>query len=562
MLVGRELSSCRRVTPSGMLLRILGISSLAGLAACATSQKCESALAPTVARHADVSPASRPDLAKEQVAPASYVAIFEDLTAQIEAHHMFSPVPKALWSTEKARLRREFDAVATREQAMQALVHLQNALRDPHCQFVLPREASEDGVAIGMTLFAEDVGGTSTVRVDEILDARLGKDVQEGDEVISVDGVPVQSWFEVHPNESRMHEESVRRWQRANAIVKASVGVKTGDARTLRLRRGTKEWNQSFTFEPSKRWESSSPNIDSTPLMKDIGCRSEKYPLYEDFSLSAVGVNVCIYTPIAGRSNVRRDTRLVRFPSFDYSSNGGGQAELRMVKADHELLRRELAHAGAVVLDVHENHGGQNPYTFLHWFSKRPWDHYQTHVLVSKSFSENDVRRFLYANPKLVATYAEAAREGREEVVWPFNCWKDGSAVTSGTCERDEPRASELVTTAPIVVVSGPECGSSCDAFVSSWSTFSMGGLVGRQPTHALTMHRHAIPVTGPDGRPLGTFFLAVSWAEYPRTPGSLEGARVRLDSETPVTFDTRRTWVDRAVKAAVDRAQASAAKR
>lgn len=290
--------------------------------------------------------------------------------------------------------------------------------------------------------------------------------------------------------------------------------------------------------------------------MKSIGCRADAHALYTDFELAAVGTNLCVYRPRAGKG--RQDTRLVRFVSFLYDHQGEDEDALRAARADHVLLTRELARAGAVVLDVHENHGGNNPFVFLSWFAGRPWDHQQVHVKVSPDFSEDDVRQFSYGDPTLMARYARAVAEKQAEVSWPFLCNEGGKVKTDGTCEARGPRPEEQVTKAPVAIVTGPECTSSCDAIVADWAAFHMGPVVGQQPAHGFTTIRHTYPLVGPDGRDLGRFRIALSWEGYPRTGTPLEGAPVHLDWEAPYTFETRESWVDLSVKEARRRAEAA----
>jgi hypothetical protein len=72
---------------------------------------------------------------------------------------------------------------------------------------------------------------------------------------------------------------------------------------------------------------------------------------------------------------------------------------------------------------------------------------------------------------------------------------------------------------------------------------FRLGAIMGRQPAHAFTMHRHALPVAGPGGEDLGRFTVAVSHSEY-REGSSIEGEPLRLDWEASDDFDHRATWV------------------
>lgn len=472
----------------------------------------------------------------------SYLPLFDDLTQKIEAHHMFAERPKARWPANKAQLRTEFERVKTREEALVALAHLQNALQDRHCQLSPPTDKRLAWIGLGISLFASG----KVVRVDEVLD-RKAHDLAEGDEIVAVDGKPTEQWLADHPFESNSLNDDVAAEETAGAIVNARPpwsAVKEGDRRTLRIRRDGQEHEVTLSFSRPDSWASTSGvSLDDAPSMTSIGCRNDENVLYTDFTLAAVGTNVCVY-----RS---KTARLVRFISFDYGSSPDA---MRATRADHDLLKRELAGAARVVLDLHENHGGNNPFVFLSWFANKPWDHQTDHVHVSKDFSDDDRRSFLWADAALVARYESALTDGQAEVSWPFLCRVDGKTVANGVCESIGPRTSELVTTAPIAIVTGPQCSSSCDSLVASWSAMAMGPILGQQPAHAFTTIRHAYPLTGPDGRDLGRFRIALSWESATRTGRPLEGAPVHLDWEAPRTFATRRTWVGLAVSEAAKR--------
>jgi hypothetical protein len=491
--------------------------------------------------------------------PASYAALFDELAAKIETFHVFAEGRRAHWDKVKPALRAEMERAKTRADALVALRHVQNALGDRHCYVSPPTDLRPSPIAIGLALFAEQTPEGPRIRVSEVLDDDLarpdGPAIREGDEIVAVDGQPVGAFLEAHPFESNSLNERVALAETARAIVAARAPwtrIQRGDTRTLRLRRDGVERDVVLTFGHPSRWEDRTEiNLDHAPPNASIGCRADKRPLYSGFELAAVGANVCVYRPTEGRA----DTRLVRFVSFRYDLNEASDG-LRATRADHDLLARELKGARAVVLDLHENHGGNNPFVFPSWFASRPWDHQQVHVRVSPAFSEDDVRQFLFGDGASIARYREAAAAGKGEESWPFLCSKDNKLLTSGTCEGRGPYPAERVTTAPVAVITGPECTSSCDSFVADWSAFDMGPLVGQQPAHGFTSIRHSYALVAPDGSDLGRLRVALSWEAHPRIGKPLEGAPVELDWEAPSTFETRHTWVDLAVREARKRVE------
>ncbi|MFO0553892.1 MAG: hypothetical protein U0271_36250 [Polyangiaceae bacterium] len=531
---------------------------------------CASAAAPTssttaqAAASASASASAAPASSVPNV-PASYAALFADLVARIERHHVFADAAKSGWPARKAQLEKEFSRVHTREEALVALAHLENALGDRHCSLSPPTDLRQGRLGLGLALFAERVeGGAVRVRVSEVLDKDLATGstptVAEGDEVVAVDGVPVATWLEAHPFESNSLNPTVVLFEQANAIVRARLPwstIKKGDKRKLTLSRAGANHDVELAFVHPGKWEDAiDVDFDEAPAMSSIGCRNDQHTLYSDFELSAVGVNLCVYKPKKGDKAGKADTRLVRFLSFAYGINQASDDGLRAAKADHDLLTRELAKAKAVVLDVHENHGGNNPFVFLSWFAKSAWDHQQIHLRVSPEFSEDDVRSFVFGDSAMTTRYLELAKRGEGEVSFPFLCMADGKPVTEGTCEGRGPRASELVSSAPVAIVTGPECTSSCDSIVADWSAFDLGPLVGQQPAHGFTTIRHSYALVDPDGRDLGRFRIALSWEAYPRNNQPLEGRPVELDWEAPSTFETRNTWVDASVREARRRAE------
>ena len=75
------------------------------------------------------------------------------------------------------------------------------------------------------------------------------------------------------------------------------------------------------------------------------------------------------------------------------------------------------------MLDVHENHGGNNPFVFLSWFAGKPWDHQNVHVRVWSDFTEDETRQFLYGDT-LVERYKAAASEPASKRPGPFSASK------------------------------------------------------------------------------------------------------------------------------------------
>lgn len=194
-------------------------------------------------------------------AASSYADVFDALARDIEAHHAFATGQRARWDAARADLRREVAAATSREAALEALRHVQNALGDRHCYLSPPADLRATRLGLGLDLFADGDGDQARVRVAEVLDLALGggdDGIAIGDDVVAVDGAPLASWLSAHPWESSSQNESVRRQERANAIASLRLPWaqhKTGDVRVLRFRRGDRTWDRALTFVHPRKWE-------------------------------------------------------------------------------------------------------------------------------------------------------------------------------------------------------------------------------------------------------------------------------------------------------------------
>ncbi len=468
--------------------------------------------------------------------------LFDDLVAKVRRHHVFAEGQAAVFARSLERLRLEAIAAETDSEGMVAMAHLERALGDRHCNLSPPADVRAAGLGLGLSLHTErEPSGKVRVRVESIEDPALEAKVRVGDEVLDVDDVPAETWLADHPFESNALNPDARLSETAHAIVYQVIPwttVKEGQTRRLRLANAgdvTMTFRRPFRYER----EENVPDIDSSPAMASVSCKQDGKVPYSGYELASVGVNYCIYRPAAANRGAQ-GTRIVRFVSFMYPARETS-AQLRMVRVDHDGLARELVGARRVVLDLHENHGGNNPFVFLSWFAKQPWQHEMVTVRVSRDFTEEEVRNFLYGDGDLTKSYLARAQRGDEWLSYPFLCKGEGCDGMRG------PRPAERVTEAPVGVITGPECTSSCDAFSVIWSTFGMGPIVGKQPMHGFTSVRHEFPMRSPDGRSLGLFRVALSHEAFAGKP-PLEGAPIRLDWQARETFATRDTWLDASV--------------
>jgi hypothetical protein len=468
--------------------------------------------------------------------------------ARIERDHVFPPrferdVGHA-WKDDVPRLRDEFVRATDPTQALVALRHLQNSLRDAHCHLDPPSGAHARHLVLGVHLWSGGTAAAPDVRVDGVEDAAHQGDVRAGDEVVSVDGRPVAAWIADHPFESPWLAPSRHLEDTIQSITVARLpwsDVRDGDARVLGIRRDGQTRDVTFHFRSHFQQEQP-PDLDHPPPLDELDCSWRDRPAYGDYGLAAMGVNVCVYQPTR---RTRPRVPVVRYVSFYYPSDDPSQS-LRMVKVDHDVLARELRGADGVVLDVHENGGGNNPFVFLRWFSGGPWNHERVVTRVLPELDRPSVDELLWGDEKAVGDYAAAQTAGQPTIVSRFLC-------SAGACDGDTGSPAELVTHAPVALLVGPECVSSCDTFALEWSAFHLGRLVGQQPAHAYTVHRLELHVTGPESEDLGTLRVALSESELVEGK-SIEGEPLALDWEAPTTFETRESWVRSATAEAVKR--------
>jgi hypothetical protein len=481
----------------------------------------------------------------------SYAETFDTLARWVEEHHVFAEGRRAFWDAHKGELRRELADAHTREAALAALPHVQHALGDRHCNLRPPTDANPHYLALGVEVHASRDSGRPVVRVSGVKDPALGDRVAVGDLITAIDGVPTEAWVDQHPFETNALNPVVALQETAEAAVGVLVPwttLRENAVRTLRLARGGKTSEEKLVFRRPHRFEirEGQLDIDDGPEMAKITCTQADRAPYAGYELDVVGNNLCVYRAKATATQ----PPIVRFLSFNYDlDHGSDDAALRAIRVDHDLLVRALAKDARVILDIHENHGGMNPFLFVSWFARAPWGHELVRVHVSDAFSEDDVRTFLWGDDALVAKYAEAKAAKRSEMTYPFLC-------KAASCDRVGPRPSELVMTKPgamTALVTGSSCTSSCDAISAMWSSFALGPIVGKQPMHGFTSVRHAVAVLGPDQRDMGRFSIALSSEGFAGKP-PLEGRPIRLDWEAPEAFETRDSWLDDAVREATRR--------
>jgi Peptidase family S41 len=484
------------------------------------------------------------------VASHSYLLLYRALVARIEALHVFggtegqpitasAPGP-AFWREAKPILEAEFARARTKGDVIEALRHLQHSLRDGHCDYEAPELPKGDParglgtLMLGLDFFAESNDGSAAkAYVAKVL--RPGETrVRPGDELVAIDGATLATWAEAHPFETNAFDPNTRferTIQAAATISDAPGNMRIGDTRVMRFRRETSEFDVALTWDRPPVFGISYTNVDNNDIeaerpLAGLGCIAPNAVNYPTYQFVGGGVNYCMYL---SRDPKFREYPLIRFLSFGYAGQQESAKVMRAVKSDMESLqlRLKVPHAG-VVLDLRENHGGNNPHMFTRWFADKPVGNEMVNIRVAPDpVPRNDLTRAFFGEEQKVAKYEAAQKAGTPWLHEPF---LNAPMVLP-------PMPSDRVSNKPVALVVGPGCKSSCDDMAVSFALNDLGPIVGRQTAHILTVARLPLPVRDADNTDLGTLEIALSYSTRGTDPATLEGRSLTLTTEIPKRF-------------------------
>lgn len=496
-------------------------------------------------------PAAR--LAKAPSDVESRRALFEQLAGDVRRYHLFAPqTAKNLgrtWEDDVPALRAELEAATSAEALRVALHHFANSLHDVHCQF-RPDDRGER-LTVGFSLGVEERGGEFEIYVERVAKwapSELREAVHPGDVVVAVDGVPGRDLVRHHALESNMNAWpnialGVARFltNRHSGLTTARDGTTTSFV--VRPRDGGAPRTVVATWR-TKVNEDTPDDVDIDYATQDCVYLDPKD--YGPYTLAARGYRTCIYTSTAPRY---RDYPIVRQVSFRYDEIPHGPL------ADHALVSSTLARVKpkGVLLDVQENGGGINPNVFLDWWGDKPYTDTETHVVLDSSLpaltrgrqprvsSWNDALRGWYDRELAAKKEGQRVTRGR-----PFQC-------KAKTCEWDNHYVPKhRVTTAPVALLLGPGCASSCDAVAWHFDKQDFGPIVGRPSMGGFTTHRLKKDVVL-EGKRLGSLDLAVAYDTPAGSDESIEAVPVHLDVPVPRTFENHARYDAVLVDAAIE---------
>lgn len=511
-------------------------------------------------------PPPAPSPAQEARVAGRYLPFFDELVEQIKKQHVFAPSYDQIMGGTFAEavvpvLRARMAAARDRSEAIAVIAQLQNSIRDGHCRYEAPADVHGSELSLGLGLHAifekTAQGSQPIVRVAEHTPSRShgdGAAVPEalpvGSRLTGIDGVEVGAWLAAHRFATNILEPNIALQRTADSIVvdfSDRSELAAGARRTLAFVRPDGIPGQlTLSFGESEDEEEDGPSVDHPPPTSAISCDAAiPHPYGAGYALTATGVFLCVYTPVRGPK-----VPIVRYLSFYYSDGRRRSAAiLRQIKVDHQILKTALVGAQGVILDLHKNNGGNNPFLFFRWFAKKPWSHEVVRTRVVPELPEAQLRELFEADR--LKEYRAAQKSGKPFIESRFLCLPPtDQPKAEPRCDDVPPSDSEQVTPALVAVIVGPQCLSSCDSFALSWSRFREGPLVGRQPMHAYTVQRRKFALTGPKGESLGQFCVGMS-SSHLGSERPIEGEPIKLDVEIPDRFENRDTWVYEAVEQA-----------
>jgi Peptidase family S41 len=479
-------------------------------------------------------------------------ALFDSLVADVRKNHVFAEATQKnlgrRWEDDLPTLERDFIEARTEGALTIALTRFNNALHDAHCGF--EPEATGKSVVLPIGADVEWRDNRPFFYVSRVDDPEAKAQVSRGDEIRSVDGVVAADLVSHHMLVSRQNNLRgvtrdvvtflARRRSTETPATAGSVSTwvvrssKTGSDVTLYLRwtEGAHEGFDDFSISYDR------------PTCSGLAARD-----YGPYEVTARGQNFCVYE---SHVPAYRPYPIVRQFSFMYipSSNDVEHVEHR-VRADHDILVETLTRIGpkGVLLDLRDNGGGNNPNWFMDWYASGPYvDRFVLTRLSDDFTTEAKVR-----DAGIGHAHAYLEDLGRRSPDQTFTPPRPFFKKPNDPAWDNRYMPSHRVTTAPVALLVGPRCMSSCDSIAFLFAENHFGPLVGEPTAAAYTTLRIRRPVTI-HGKPFGVIHLAFTRELSGKTHEAVEGVPIHLDVPIDRTLANRgtydRTLVDAAIKA------------
>lgn len=489
---------------------------------------------------------------------ADRVALFDRLVEKARSHGAYAAgLASELgwgWEADLARVKARFVAADSSRALYQALEMLANSLHNPHAEYEPPERG--EALVLGITFACEFVDGQARFYVDDISDDTGAPGLRAGHLVESYDGVPASELMRELSLLSSMNHRQALCHDLARLLGRRSTSRSTidvGDKLDLELRprdggatyRLTTSWRRreapGGAVRDQEKVDYRSPECGTLPI--------RAYP--DGYEVTGVGYNFCLYT--SDRSPYRSHP-IVRQFSFQYRRNARSDADIKqMVRVDRELLVHHLGERpgiAAVILDLRDNGGGNNPNWFLDWWTPGP---YMDQFLLLPRRPDLVAANRL-ADVGLFGAQADAyvALGGGKEGTTPIRLpafTRDGNALWDNIYTP-----MHRVTKAPVVLLTGWQCASTCEAFVNIMDEYDFAPIVGEPTMGGSTMLLEGVPVAFPDALgDYGYLNLPFSQEISGRTGLPQEGRPCTVDARIERTFDNRdrhdQMLVDAAIK-------------
>lgn len=480
--------------------------------------------------------------------------LFADLVTLVRRFHVFSPETERnlgrKWEDELPALEEEFARANNHDALIVALIHFGNTLHNPHCAF----DPADKPTPLILDATA-DVEWKDGKPVFYVAVPPKDSAIVAGDIFEAVDGVPAAQFLErglLNTNRNNWFGVAAALARRLAHRNSRTVAEGAHTMWTLRPRDGSGTKNIELVWHrPSSQTDQWN---DYAVDYEKRSCGDLPPVEYGPYTLWAEGQNFCLYISPDARY---RAYPIVRYFSFSYTRtmDESFAPVQHRVRADHDALLAGLSalkDAHAILLDLRNNGGGNNPNWVMDWFAPGPYtDQYvftrlddalrEPSFLHDTNIEDEHERRFDLAELEVRAPGQAFARRR------PLNCRPD-------TCDWDNRYVpSHRVTTLPLALLVGPGCVSACDTFTQQFDEFSFAPLIG-EPTATGQTSRRLKRYVVFHGERLGTLEMAFSYEVGGRSGKRVEGEPIHLDERVDRTFENRGHYdallVDHAIRA------------
>lgn len=423
---------------------------------------------------------------------------FNKLVNEVESSHVFlnqARVKAFSWKGNLPKIKKMFKEAKTKTEVYYAILALQKNLKNNHSSLRMPDKFYEFDIRSRSLPFRLQYTGTNyEVSLSEHTRVKLGLVLK------SINGKPVSQVEEElllwHGSSSLNHfrQEFSRLLTRPTAwkqpIPKGpSVKVELIDPKTGTVTIISLPWSK---YDLKSEYPKKTSCSDALPHDKD----------YKNYKITYVGINYCIY------QSSLKNTLLVRFFSFDYYLREKVlRKRLSLISPEHkkglsmgsrpsELERKDLKHlteqvnkAGKsnLLIDIRENRGGNINPELLSTLAKKQYKILARKFVFTKFTrnNQNYLKNALdHGREKMRSLILEDFKDKKkkESRMFPFYCKTQKCDLK----EKYYPPFNSLEND-KLYILSGPQCLSSCDQFVSIIKDNGLGTILGlpSQGSHA-----------------------------------------------------------------------------